>query len=38
MHKEEEDGSFVKSFERGRRRTNSDKNVVRNSLENKIEW
>jgi hypothetical protein len=34
VHEEEED----ESFERERRRTNLDKDVVRNSLESKMKW
>jgi hypothetical protein len=29
MYEEKEDRSFVKAFEKGRRRTNSDEGVVR---------
>jgi hypothetical protein len=32
MHEEEKDESFVKTFERGRKRTDSNKSVVRGSI------
>jgi hypothetical protein len=32
VHEEEKDESFVKAFRRGRRKTNSDESVVRDSI------
>jgi hypothetical protein len=38
VYEEEKDESFIKTFGRGRRRTNLDESVVRNSLESKMKW